>query len=552
MSRIRIVGGSIIKTSKGQTIIESLEGNYSSIAGKQNNWDGGENGNTHHEYVAPEKKILEKKPIDETRSFISAWWSKDYQGNNRVKYDNKDNTGSRAELEDTVYFQLRVNKKIPLGTKIKFKLWDHDWSAFMSVFLPGVNIDDDDFGIEGKELFKMGTVKDVGDPEYNRITLKLHLIPEWKEQLEADKGKFKDGCLDFFWKWEYQNTQWHSEKVILSVYYNRNLFIKEAYPSKYMFPEVIDSQTGDFIVFLKNEAGDVVGNINSKVDHFYAVRITVTGKYEFEGHTNKVTKKLYEEKINLHTGKSSNKKIFEVKELVAFKAKNTATITKLESTTVTPIKKKFSDYYNAYDIGKYGIKGLQEAMNVFGYIDLFNDASDALAGKGLATYDAIGLGTATAEQATKVAMAQEAKLGLMTAEEIAMMSLPEWVSLVTFGLAVFEETISKPFVAQVMQDIEETMFEKMERVKRGGLKDVDLLLTLDKNVANYYELVYNIPQQKHNEVFVGKIKTKEELKKDNAMYHSINPGAKTYTYLLALIETEEQGVNDYNIDTIFI
>jgi hypothetical protein len=30
------------------------------------------------------------------------------------------------------------------------------------------------------------------------------------------------------------------------------------------------------------------------------------------------------------------------------------------------------------------------------------------------------------------------------------------------------------------------------------------------------------------------------------------PEGKTHTYLLALIETEEQGVNDYNIDTISI
>ena len=100
-------------------------------------------------------------------------------------------------------------------------------------------------------------------------------------------------------------------------------------------------------------------------------------------------------------------------------------------------------------------------MNVFGYIDLFNDLSDAVAGKSLPTYDTIGIGIEAAEIATEVAMAQETKLGLMTAEEIALMSLPEFVTPLTFGLAVFEETITKPFVAQVMQDIEQTMFEKM-------------------------------------------------------------------------------------------
>ena len=65
MSRIRVVGGSITKTSKGATTIEVLDGNFVSIAAKQNIWNGGENGVTHHEYVAPEKK--EEKPTDEEK-----------------------------------------------------------------------------------------------------------------------------------------------------------------------------------------------------------------------------------------------------------------------------------------------------------------------------------------------------------------------------------------------------------------------------------------------------------------------------------------------------
>ncbi|EKT3967331.1 hypothetical protein NTJ12_002418 [Flavobacterium psychrophilum] len=56
MSRTRIVGGSITKTSKGATTIEVLDGNFISSAAKQNNWDGGEKGITHYDYVAPEKK----------------------------------------------------------------------------------------------------------------------------------------------------------------------------------------------------------------------------------------------------------------------------------------------------------------------------------------------------------------------------------------------------------------------------------------------------------------------------------------------------------------
>ncbi|HEX8575710.1 MAG TPA: hypothetical protein VF677_05405, partial [Flavobacterium sp.] len=337
----------------------------------------------------------------------------------------------------------------------------------------------------------------------------------------------------------------------LKVYYNRDLFIKPAHPSKYSFPEVIDSKTGDFIVFLKNEAGDVVGSINSKIEKFYAVRVTVTAKYNFVGGTNEVVKKLYEEKINLHTGKTSNTTLFEVKELVAFKAKKSGTVTHLESSSATRVRKKFSDYYNVYDIGKYGLQGLQEAMNVFGYIDLFNDASDAIAGKDLSTYDTVGLGTAAAEQATKVAAAQETRLGIMTTEEIAMMSLPEWVSPVLFGVAVFEETITKPFVAEVMQHIADTMFWRMESAKRKGLKTVKEVAD-EQQMIGFYKLVEGIPQQKHDAVFVGKIKTLSDLKKGNDEYRYENPQAKTYAYLIRESKTDEKDFFNYTIDTIFI
>jgi len=56
MSRVRIVGGTITKTSKGATTIEVLDGHFKSTAAKENRWVGDEKGNTHHDYKAPEKK----------------------------------------------------------------------------------------------------------------------------------------------------------------------------------------------------------------------------------------------------------------------------------------------------------------------------------------------------------------------------------------------------------------------------------------------------------------------------------------------------------------
>lgn len=110
MSRIRVVGGSITKTSKGATTIEVLDGNFVSIAAKQNMWNGGENGVTHHEYVAPEKK--EEKPTG--KYFVKGWWT-----------DNKNKSITKAHIGDTIRFHIET-KDIPDGEEITFTVYDWD------------------------------------------------------------------------------------------------------------------------------------------------------------------------------------------------------------------------------------------------------------------------------------------------------------------------------------------------------------------------------------------------------------------------------------------
>ncbi|GAA3784321.1 hypothetical protein [Flavobacterium ginsengiterrae] len=56
MSRTRIVSGSITKTSRGNTTIEILNGNFISSAAKQNSWHGEKNGISYHDYIPPEKE----------------------------------------------------------------------------------------------------------------------------------------------------------------------------------------------------------------------------------------------------------------------------------------------------------------------------------------------------------------------------------------------------------------------------------------------------------------------------------------------------------------
>lgn len=71
MSRLRIVIGSIIKTSKGATTIEVLQGNFISNAAKQNNWAGGENGTSYHDYLPLEKQDEEDEDLFENDVLIA-------------------------------------------------------------------------------------------------------------------------------------------------------------------------------------------------------------------------------------------------------------------------------------------------------------------------------------------------------------------------------------------------------------------------------------------------------------------------------------------------
>ena len=232
MSRIRIVGGSITKTSKGPITIEVLKGHFISNAAKQNIWDGGENGNTHHEYEAPEKKEEEPKQMA-----FSGWWSPDYEGQKNLETDNR---GPKSSLDKTVYFQLNVSKDIPLGTNITFQLWDKDTGMFIDWIVP------DDDKLDGKKVYRNAVVREVDGK--HRMTIELFLNPKWDSDLLSDKGYFKNGCLDFYWTWKYKNSDWTSNTNILSIYPSETtLHVKPAYEG-YGFPEIRTAE-GELIVF---------------------------------------------------------------------------------------------------------------------------------------------------------------------------------------------------------------------------------------------------------------------------------------------------------------
>lgn len=473
---------------------------------------------------------------DDEKDFPFGWWSKDYKGKIRSDAFNEDGSGFKANLEDTVYFQLDVNDKIPIDTKMEFNLWDYDSGGLgVLFFLPWdqANPDDDEFGEEGKEqeIKKYSIVRDVDGKK--RITLKLFLNPDWKKQLDEDKT-FNDNFLDFYWKWTYNNIEWNSEAILLKVTQNRNLYIQSA-NSKYPLPQIIDGKTGEFIIFLKNEGSGLTGLFEADIQHFFAIKVKILVKYEFEEGKNKTIKTLYENTYNLRTGESSHQKIYSITESADIRFKNTGTQVYIEGVKINKIQKKFADYYNIKDIGKYGVKGIHYGMEVLGYLDFVSDLKDLASGKKLAMYDMVGIATQTGEIAERVTSGL--KKGL---------ELPKAVNAILFGLALYEATVCKDAMDRIEEMFEEVAFEHMENAKRKGLQEVRSLLYA-KIMQGYYELAENISQEKHNQVFLGKLRTRKELKEGN----SANPNITKYTYLLK-ISKDEDDLENYVIDSIFI
>jgi hypothetical protein len=198
------------------------------------------NSNGRIEYFAPEYTYGDPDPRpvkEEPEVAFSGCWTSDYEGMRNLE---KDATKPMSNLGETVYFQLTVSNNIPIGTNITFKLWDEDFGDILNWFLS----DDDTF--DGKKVYRNAVVREINGT--HKMTIKLFLNPKWYDDLVADLGSFKNGCLDFYWTWEYNGKPWTSNTNILNVYPSKTtLFIKPAYEG-YGFPE-IRSADGEIIVF---------------------------------------------------------------------------------------------------------------------------------------------------------------------------------------------------------------------------------------------------------------------------------------------------------------
>lgn len=498
MSKITICEGDILWTSKKDTILHSFGGDMVFNAGQRNIWQG-------------EKgiEIGKYEEMESLKDFPYGWWSYDFDGKKRVEFDIKsDKTGFRSHLEKTVYFQIEVNDRIPIDTSIQFQLYDYDTRLFMN----RLNPDDKEFG--GKEIIKTSAVREVDGKK--RITIELFLEPKWKKELVEDRGPYRNGCLDFYWRWTYNNVDWNSENVILRVYASeRTLYMKSAYIG-YNFPE-IRMYNGDIIVFssgigfedknskeedkiMKEIENLISDNIQDKIleklqkysdhlRHTIAVRQLKKGKLMNNLHKSEFSRRIYTSPVYDNSGKL----------YTITKAANFGYRKKGKLVTTKGISQ--IDYFREVGTLNKVLKVSKNVLKIFDFIDL-------------AKY--------------------------MAGEK------PETIPMPFVPL----DFITKLVVPQINEQIKEmwdtAIDEMVEMAKDNGIDEVKKIKYTNGGIDKGYDTL-EIDQNSLNKLFEGGFNTLEELR-------IINFEKSDKPYLLLHHQEEDKDVdNIYDIiDCIFI
>uniref|UniRef100_UPI0039A60B85 hypothetical protein n=1 Tax=Ornithobacterium rhinotracheale TaxID=28251 RepID=UPI0039A60B85 len=499
MSKITICEGDILWTSKKDTIFHTFGGDMVFNAGHRNIWHG-------------EKgiEIGEYKEMESLKDFPYGWWSYDFDGKKRVEFDNKsDKTGFRSHLEKIVYFQLEVSEHIPIGTEIVFQLYDYDTGLFMD----WVNPDDKEFG--GKEIIKTGIVRKVD--EKNRITLELYLNSMWKKELVEDRGAYRDGCLDFYWKWIYNNVNWNSEKVILRVYPTEyRLRLKPAFMDKVVLPELY-SKAGNLILFVMDQAP------KAEIKRFIHMEVRVNTHYKSLMNINEIKKEIYTEFIDLETNKVKKSKCKIEKKNLAFKLSDDFDKVYIDSREFKiPIKKNSGlGYYNAlkktFNVGK-------EAASFIDKVLVLNEMKEMIP-----TISSNGKFNAPA---------------LST-----FVGLVPGMQVVAFGMTIIEWMVLES-IREMEQMVEEEMWVRWQNIKKAGLDEALKIQYVNWGIEKNFEAI-DIDKETLNDLIKGKFKNRTELKEQGNK--NASKGERQY-YSVFVYEIIDESIDDYYdvVDCIFI
>jgi len=505
MTKTRRVGGNLIVNVKGTTRYFANEIII--------------NSNGRIDYHAPNYTYGEPNPRpvkEEVEIAFSGCWTSDYEGMRNLE---QDATNPSSHLGETVYFQLKVCNTIPVGTNITFQLWDKDYGGILKWFLS----DDDTF--DGKKVYRNAVVREVHGE--HRMTVKLFLNPKWYDALVADLGSFKNGCLDFYWTWEYNNKPWTSNTNILNVYPSKTtLFIKSAYEG-YGFPE-IRSANGEIIVF---SAGIVATEEPSK---------------ELEVVMDKIRDNIISNaKIELRDQmvKYSDKLSYSIAVKQLKKGHLVNNIGKLEYSRRIYTKPVFDNSGELYEI--------TQAAN-FGY----RKEGKVITTKGISQLDyfkQVGVRNAVLKNAEKlnfiINCIDTVKFGMNgKMETLTTMFVP-----LDFLNAVVYPSISEP-IERVWEVMVSTA---VEEAKDNGLKGVyELAEAKWFNEERYGSYRYiNIDQEILEKLLQGKIKTLKELSylvDDKNIKNNYDDSLFIYTVLHYTKKQEETDKLITYIDSIFI
>lgn len=437
------------------------------------------NSNGRIDYYAPEYTYgdPEPRPVrEEPEIAFSGCWTSDYEGMRNLE---KDATKSRSNLGETVYYQLTVSNDIPIGTNITFKLWDEDFGDILNWFLS----DDDTF--DGKKVYRNAVVREVNGT--HKMTVKLFLNPKWYDDLVADLGRFKNGCLDFYWTWEYNGKPWTSNTNILNVYPSKTtLFIKPAYEG-YGFPE-IRTADGELIVF---SAGIVATVEPSK--ELEKIMDTILDDIQNNAIADVREKMVkYSDKLRYSIVVNKLKKGYLVNNLG-----------KIEFSKRLYTKPVFDNSGQLYEI--------TQAVN-FGY----RKEGKLITTKGISQLDyfkQVGVRNAIIKNAEKLDYVLQA-LDLLSfaMDEKKMETITTMFAPLDFLNAIVYPSISKP-IEKVWDNI---VAYDVEKAKDNGLRGIyKLVNSEDFNREKYGDYQYiEINQDMLNKLLEGKYKTFEEFKKN--------------------------------------
>lgn len=530
MTRIRYVGGNNVKITNGTHFIHSEDSiEFSSL---KKIYDNGET-------TGSKYGNFEERQIDVSEYIIDGEWL-DKDGKTFKRSQKQGQITSDARIGDVVYFKIKT-QNLPLHTPVTLHLMEYDGSIFLPLgggMLMEARPFDDSlpfFDIRDKNKEVIAYVDADGF-----VIFSIHLTEMLEKYIDEDAGVEIELYFICTYKgigFEKATLPRSTEKYLTVRNTSRTIFIKPA-AEKYKLPEFRDS-LGDFIVFLANESGAVVGDFDSTIQNFHTVKVRVFKEFQYHSNFNSVTTKIYEQTYNMDTGLDTHEDLFEETEKKEFRIKKDGKQIFQEGDITQNVKKSISDYYNVNDIGKTGLKGLQESLEILGYLDYFNDLKSIANGEKVPVYDAVGVVVNTAEIAAKAAGSP--------------IKIPFGANAVMFGLAVFEATIVAGVIRDMDDFVENAMMVELENAKLKGLEGIRKLFRNNDYFSEEkynYRLIRDVPQEILNDIFTGKRKKYDSISSDLNKYPFTN---QRYDLLFKILPENEKIANfRYLLETIII